>query len=74
MVLWYNILHISTLNAYTFFTAQHPEFKRGITGARRPFLPELSKDLITPHMRSRLVSCPQLQTPTKEKEVSDLPK
>uniref|UniRef100_A0AAQ4RU08 PiggyBac transposable element-derived protein domain-containing protein n=1 Tax=Gasterosteus aculeatus aculeatus TaxID=481459 RepID=A0AAQ4RU08_GASAC len=26
MVLWYNIIDIATLNAYTFFTAQHPEF------------------------------------------------
>ncbi|KAL7839369.1 hypothetical protein SRHO_G00260270 [Serrasalmus rhombeus] len=31
MVLWYNLIDIATLNAYTFFTAQHPEFKSGIT-------------------------------------------
>uniref|UniRef100_G3N7D4 PiggyBac transposable element-derived protein domain-containing protein n=1 Tax=Gasterosteus aculeatus TaxID=69293 RepID=G3N7D4_GASAC len=48
MVLWYNIIDIATLNAYTFFTAQHPEFN-----ARRLFLKELSKELVTPHMRSR---------------------
>ena len=53
MVLWYNILDIATLNAYTFFTAQHPEFKSGITNARRLFLKELSKELVIPHMRRR---------------------
>ena len=63
MVLWYNILDIATLNAYTFFTAQHPEFKSGITNARRLFLKELSKELVIPHMRRRLEGCPQLQTP-----------
>ena len=66
MVLWYNIIYIATLNAYTFFTAQHPEFKSGITNARRLFLKELSKELVTPHMRSRLEGCPQLQTPIIE--------
>ncbi|KAL7856813.1 hypothetical protein SRHO_G00157120 [Serrasalmus rhombeus] len=63
MVLWYNLIDIATLNAYTFFTAQHLEFKSGITNARRLFLKELSKDLVTPHMRNRLECCPQLQTP-----------
>ncbi|KAL7856775.1 hypothetical protein SRHO_G00156740 [Serrasalmus rhombeus] len=63
MVLWHNLIDIATLNAYTFFTAQHPEFKSGITNARRLFLKELSKDLVKPHMRNRLEGCPQLQTP-----------
>ncbi|XP_061747885.1 piggyBac transposable element-derived protein 4-like [Nerophis ophidion] len=66
MVLWYNIIDIATLNSYTFFTAQHPDFKSGITNARRIFLKELSKELVTPHMRSRLEGCPQLQTPIIE--------
>ena len=70
MVLWYNILDIATLNAYTFFTAQHPEFKSGITNARRLFLKELSKELVIPHMRRRLEGCPQLQTPITDAMVS----
>ncbi|KAL7837048.1 hypothetical protein SRHO_G00267590 [Serrasalmus rhombeus] len=54
MVLWYNMIDIATLNAYSFFRAQHPEFSTGITNARRHFLTELSKDLVTLHMKSRL--------------------
>ncbi|GLD67801.1 piggyBac transposable element-derived protein 4-like protein [Lates japonicus] len=42
--------------------AQHPELYTGITNAWRRFLTELSKELVTPHMKSRLevgsaVSC-----------------
>lgn len=66
MAPWYNILDIATMNAYTFFTAQHPEFKSGITNARRLFLNELSKEVVTPHMRSRLEGRPRLQTPIIE--------
>ena len=35
MLLWYNVIDIATLNAYSFFKAQHPEFYAGITNARR---------------------------------------
>ncbi|KAL7877378.1 hypothetical protein SRHO_G00040280 [Serrasalmus rhombeus] len=62
MVLWYNMIDIATLNAYSFFRAQHPEFSTGITNARRHFLTELSKDLVTLHMKSRLEGTPNLPT------------
>ncbi|KAL7837320.1 hypothetical protein SRHO_G00270310 [Serrasalmus rhombeus] len=62
MVLWYNMIDIATLNAYSFFRAQHPEISTGITNARRHFLTELSKDLVTPHMKSRLEGTPNLPT------------
>ncbi|KAK9517659.1 hypothetical protein VZT92_023008 [Zoarces viviparus] len=45
---------------------QHPAFKSGITNARRLFLKERSKELVTLHMRSRGEGCPQLQTPIIE--------
>lgn len=38
-------LHIATLNTYTFFTGQHPEFNNGIISAWQIFLIELSKQL-----------------------------
>ncbi|KAL7852535.1 hypothetical protein SRHO_G00183200 [Serrasalmus rhombeus] len=62
MVLWYNMIDIATLNAYSFFRAQHPEFSTGITDARRHFLTELSKDLVTLHMKSRLEGTLNLPT------------
>ncbi|XP_051922662.1 piggyBac transposable element-derived protein 4-like [Hippocampus zosterae] len=65
MVQWSNIIEIGTLNVYTFFMAQHPDFKSGITNARLLFLKELSKELVTPYM-SRLESCTQLQIPIIE--------
>lgn len=62
MTLWYNMIDVATLNAYTFFKAQHPEFYSGITNARRRFLTELSQELVKPYMRSRLECVPNLQT------------
>ncbi|KAJ8415638.1 hypothetical protein AAFF_G00426180 [Aldrovandia affinis] len=65
-VLWYNLLDIATLNAYTLFAAQHPDFNTGVTSARRLFLKELSKELVTPHMKSRREGCRQLPTKINE--------
>lgn len=62
MVLWYNMIDIATLNVYSFFRAQHPDISTGITNARRHFLTELSKELVTPHMKSRLEGTPNLPT------------
>lgn len=31
MVLWYNMLDVATFNAYTNFTAQHPDYMDGAT-------------------------------------------
>ena len=33
MVLWHNVLDVATLNAYTNFTAQHPDYMGGVTNA-----------------------------------------
>ncbi|CAK6971030.1 piggyBac transposable element-derived protein 4-like [Scomber scombrus] len=60
MLLWYNMINIATLNAYSFFKAQHPEFDAGITNARWRFLTELSNELVTPYMRSRMEGNPCL--------------
>ena len=51
MVLWHNVLDVATLNAYTNFTAQHPDYMGGVTNARRSFIKELGKELIMPHMK-----------------------
>lgn len=53
MVLWYNMLDVATLNAYSIFKAQHPNDKGGIP-ERRLFLRELSRELILPQMQQRL--------------------
>ncbi|MEQ2166956.1 hypothetical protein GOODEAATRI_033803, partial [Goodea atripinnis] len=56
------MIDIATLNAYSFFRAQHPEFSTSITNARQHFLTELSKELVTPHMKGRLEGTPNLPT------------
>lgn len=56
MLLWYNVIDIGTLNAYSFYS--------GITNAQRRFLTELSHELVTPYMRSRLECNPCLPTYT----------
>ena len=61
MVLWHNVLDVATLNAYTNFTAQHPDYMGGVTNARRLFIKELGKELIMPHMKRRMEGTPQLQ-------------
>ncbi|CAK6951079.1 piggyBac transposable element-derived protein 4-like [Scomber scombrus] len=62
MLLWYNMIDIASLNAYSFFNAQHPEFDVGITNAGLRFLTELSNEFVTPYMRSRLEGNPCLPT------------
>ncbi|KAM3624864.1 uncharacterized protein V6R79_002933 [Siganus canaliculatus] len=54
MVLWYNMLDVATLNAYTNFTAQHPDYTGGVNNARRLFIKELGKELVKPHMKRRM--------------------
>ena len=61
MVLWYNMLDIATLNAYTSFTSQHPGYMSGISNARRLFIKELGQELVIPHMKRHLESTPVLQ-------------
>ena len=49
MVLWHNVLDVATLNAYSIFTAQHPDYMGGVTNVRRRFIKELGKELVMPH-------------------------
>ena len=62
MVLWHNVLDVATLNAYTNFTAQLPDYMGGVTNARRLFIKELGKELVMPHMKRRMEGTPHLQT------------
>lgn len=43
MVLWYNMLDLAILIAYTNFTAQHPDYIDGVSSALRLFIKELGK-------------------------------
>lgn len=61
MVLWYNMLDVATLNAYTNFTAQHPYYMGGVNNARRLFIKDLGKELVMPHMKRRMEGSPKLQ-------------
>ncbi|XP_032436406.1 piggyBac transposable element-derived protein 4-like [Xiphophorus hellerii] len=61
MVLWYNMLDVATLSAYTNFSAQHPDYMGGASNARRLFIKELGKELVMPHMKRRLEGTPKLQ-------------
>ncbi|CAJ1066750.1 piggyBac transposable element-derived protein 4-like [Xyrichtys novacula] len=61
MVVWYNMLDVATLNAYTSFTAQQPDYMGGVNNARRLFIKELSKELVMPHMKRRMESTPTLR-------------
>lgn len=61
MVLWYNMLDVATLNAYTSFTSQHPDYMGGVSNTRRLFIKELVKELIMPHMKRRFEGTPHLQ-------------
>lgn len=61
MVLWYNMLDVATLNVYTNFTAQHPDYVGGVSNARRLFIKELGKELIMPHMKRCMDGTPKLQ-------------
>lgn len=59
------VVHDGTLKAYTFLMAKRPEFSNGITNGQWLFLTELS-ERTTPHMRSWLEGCANLQTPITE--------
>ena len=61
MVLWHNVLDVATINAFTNFTAQHPDYMGGVTNARRLFIKELGK-AVMPHMKRRMEGTPHLQT------------
>ena len=50
MVLWYNMLDVAVMNAYTLFKGVHPEYMNGVNHKRRLFLKELVKEFAIPHM------------------------
>ncbi|XP_054866815.1 piggyBac transposable element-derived protein 4-like [Amphiprion ocellaris] len=54
LVLWYNMLDVATLNAYTNYTLEHPDYHAGLSHTRRLFIKELCKELVMPHMTRRL--------------------
>lgn len=66
MVLWYNMLDVATLNAYTNFSAQHPDYMGGVTNGRQLFIKELDRELVIPHMKRRMEGTPHLQKPITE--------
>ncbi|XP_060755461.1 piggyBac transposable element-derived protein 4-like [Neoarius graeffei] len=61
MVLWQNVVDVAALNAFTVFTAHHPDYMGGVPNARRLFIKELAQELIMPHMRRRLETSLHLQ-------------
>src|SRR4029434_430047 len=67
MVLWHNVLDVATLNAYTNFTAQHPDYMGGVTNARQLFIKELGKELVLfLFLKRRMEGMPHLQKHTTE--------
>src|SRR4029434_2004150 len=64
MVLWHNVLDVATLNAYTNFTAPHPDYMTN-ANARRLFIKELGKELFM-HIKRRMEGMPHLQRHTAE--------
>jgi len=54
MVLFYNILDVSGMNAFIIWTQLKLDWQKNKTHRRRLFLKQLGKDLVEEHMRSRL--------------------
>jgi hypothetical protein len=54
MVLFYNILDVSGVNAFIIWTHLNPDWHKNKTHRRRLFLKQLGKDLVEEHLRSRL--------------------
>ena len=53
MVLWYNMLDVAVMIAYTLFKGVHPEYMNDVNHKRRLFLKEPIKELVMPHMTWR---------------------
>ena len=62
--LFFNLLDIAALNAYTVFKQVYPD-QQGTERSRRRFITDLAESLILPHMKTRQ-KIPQLQKATKE--------
>ena len=68
LALFYNMLDIAALNAYTIFRKLHLEYKKSKASKRKLFITELAESLIMPHMKTRQ-KIPRLQKPTKEEMI-----
>ena len=55
MVLFYNILDVSGVNAFMVWTQLNPYWQKNKTHRRQLFLKQLGKDLAEEHTRSKLV-------------------
>ena len=62
--LFFNLLDVAALNAYTIYRQVHPD-QQSTGGSRRRFLINLADSLILPHMKTKQ-KIPQLQKATKE--------
>ena len=62
--LFFNLLDVAALNAYTVYRQVHPD-QQSNGGSRRRFLTDLANSLILPDMKTRQ-KIPQLQKATKE--------
>ncbi|XP_076814690.1 uncharacterized protein LOC143460899 [Clavelina lepadiformis] len=65
LVLFYNLLDIAALNAYTIFRQVYPDYQSGQGSKRRGFITDLANCLILPHMMTRQ-KIPQLHRATRE--------
>ena len=62
--LFFNLLDVAALNAYTIYRQVHPD-QQSTGSSRRRFLTDLADSLILPHMKTRQ-KIPQLQKATKK--------
>ena len=56
MVLWYNMLDVVAMNAYTLFIVVHTEYMNGVNHKQRLFLKELLKELVKEHAAHGMAS------------------
>ena len=54
VVIWYNLLDVTLLNAFVVFSTQKAEFEVGKTHRRRLFLQNLAEEFVIPQMRRQL--------------------
>lgn len=73
LVLWYNVLDVASLNAYTNFTAQHhSDYMGAVTNAQRLLSKELGKELFMPHMKRRIEGATPISKSISQTQWEDL--
>ena len=70
LILFYNVLDIAALNAYTVFRQIYPNYLSGHFSRRRRFITDLAESLIMPYTMTRQ-KIPQLHKSTKEVMMQD---